>query len=430
MLGLPAALLLLSSCSQNNDKPVSDFEASQAMVLTRGLPTLDTKNSIAIVELDPESKNFGNIIQEMELSVEGRPFHHLYYSPAGRLYGTRLDEDCSLAEITLTRDLSGKPKLERMQCIDTHGQAVGEDIMWANSNGTQYMFVTFMGGTRLDKVDTGSVGVFDPNTNRLVKIIEARKSQIPEGAPYVEYPHGITAYKDRLIVSSTAHPRIKGNIGNSITVIDLNTLEPIENIVVESARPIGKPSAPVEMLFVRPEIAPNVKPFVLVNTELGYETWQIPYDEKTKTFGKPTVVYDGESNNTGFPLEFYATDKELFVTHAIPGVVKRYALNKLPKLIPSGPDLITGNGAHHLVFFTSKSGKKYIAVQNNLINRGNVKDNDPTDNDFFVKLNANTVTIHDFNSSDKVATIDFKKKYGLGVETIEGLFGPGYLHHH
>ena len=37
-------------------------EESQAMVLLRGLPSLDTSHSVAIVELDPESEDFGKII--------------------------------------------------------------------------------------------------------------------------------------------------------------------------------------------------------------------------------------------------------------------------------------------------------------------------------------------------------------------------------
>src|SRR5262249_5893674 len=66
-------------------------EASQALVLLRGLPTLGTKHSIAIVELNPEAKNFGTILQEVEVPDLTLPLHHLYYSPNGRLYSTCLD---------------------------------------------------------------------------------------------------------------------------------------------------------------------------------------------------------------------------------------------------------------------------------------------------------------------------------------------------
>src|SRR5262245_54814242 len=68
-----------------------NVEESQALVLLRGLPTLGTKHSIAIVELNPEAKNFGAILEELELPDLTLPPHHLYYSPNGRLYSTCLD---------------------------------------------------------------------------------------------------------------------------------------------------------------------------------------------------------------------------------------------------------------------------------------------------------------------------------------------------
>ena len=44
-----------------------DAEQSQAVVLLRGLPTLDTVHSIAIVEIDPEAENFGAILTEFDV---------------------------------------------------------------------------------------------------------------------------------------------------------------------------------------------------------------------------------------------------------------------------------------------------------------------------------------------------------------------------
>ena len=100
-------------------------EESQAMVLLRGLPTLDTRHSIAIVELDPESENFGKLLSEVEQPDMVHPFHHMYYSPNGRLYTTGLDPTCSLAEIGLARDATGTPMVTGFDCLDTAGQMVG-----------------------------------------------------------------------------------------------------------------------------------------------------------------------------------------------------------------------------------------------------------------------------------------------------------------
>src|SRR5437762_672791 len=120
-----------------------NVEESQALVLLRGLPTLGTAHSVAIVELNPDAANFGAILQEFELPNLTLPLHHLYYSPNGRLYATGLDPKCSLAEIGLSRDASGAAVIKGVKCLDTEGQQVGEDIVWHSVKGKEYMFVTF-----------------------------------------------------------------------------------------------------------------------------------------------------------------------------------------------------------------------------------------------------------------------------------------------
>jgi len=409
---------------------VRNIEESQALVLLSGLPTLNTKDSIAIIELDPESSNFGNLIYEYALPEFDAPLHHLYYSPNGRLYATGLGAQCSLAEISLVRDVSAAPTITDVDCIDTQGQQVGEDIMWHSVNEKLYMFVTFMGGTDVSQIDAGSIGVFDPQTNKVIKIIEARKSQIEAGAPYIMYPHGISAYGDRMVVTSTVHPNLADGIGNAITVIDLNTFEPIANIVTEDAKPVGFPSSPVEVLFVRPSIVEGVKPAVLVNTMFGFETWKIPYNDVDKSFGIPEKLYDGATQNTGVPLEFYGNENELFISHAIPGIVKRYDLKQLPNLVSSGADIKTELGAHHMIFYKSASGRKLIAVQNNLLNLGNAADNDPTDIDFIAKVNDHSLTIHDLATGERLGNINFKERFKKGIDNVEALFGSGFVHHH
>jgi hypothetical protein len=405
-------------------------EETQGLVLLRGLPTLGTSHSVAIVELDPEAGNFGEILHEHNYSGFELPLHHLYYSPQGRLYSTGQDPACSLAEVGLSRDASGAPVVNSVDCLDTQGQAVGEDIMWHTVGGTEYMFVTFMGGTGVDQADGGSIGVFDPSTNKVVKVIEARKSKVGKGKPYIMYAHGISAYEDRMVVSSTVHPDLATGVGNAITVIDLNTMTPIENIVTEDTKPVGFPSSPVEVLFVRPQISPEASPGVLVNTMFGFETWKIPYNPEDKSFGKPKKVYDGATEGTGVPLEFYGNETDLFISHAIPGVVKRYDLAKLPDLVSSGPDIKADLGAHHMIFYATRSGRDVIAVQNNLLNLGNAADNDPTDIDFIAKVNAHTITVHDLKTGERLASVDFKKRYKKGIDNVEALFGSGFVHHH
>ncbi|WP_286830024.1 MULTISPECIES: hypothetical protein [Kordiimonas] len=424
--------LALAGCSDQAEEaaPTRNMEEGHGVVLLSGLPTLGTKDSIAIIDLDPESETFGDLLYDYDLPEFNGPLHHLYYSPNGRLYATGLNTDCSLAEIGLARNAQGDPVINGVTCIDTQGQVIAEDIMWHTANGTEYMFVTFMGGTGLDQADGGSVGVFDAQTNAVVKVIEQRKSSVEEGEPFIMYPHGISAYGDRMVVASTVHPDLKTGVGNSIHVIDLNTMEPIENIVVEDSQPVGFPSSPVELMFVRPSIVPDVEPAVLVNTMFGFETWKVPYDAENKSFGAPEKLYDGASNGTGVPLEFYGNETELFISHAIPGIVKRYDLAKLPDLVSTGPDIKAELGAHHMVFYTTASGRKVMAVQNNLLNLGNAADNDPTDVDFIAKLNDHSLTVHDLATGERLGTINIKERYNKGIDNVEALFGSGFVHHH
>jgi hypothetical protein len=438
-----ALLLSLAACSGKQEGPGTqsrspessatarrNVEAGQGMVLLRGLPTLGTVHSVAIVELDPEAANFGALLQDFELPDLQAPLHHLYYSPTGRLYATGLDPKCSLAEVGLSRNAEGAAVIKGVTCLNTQGQQIGEDIIWHSVNGKEYMFVTFMGGTGLDQADCGSIGVFDPQSNAVIKIIEARKSKLAKGAPFLMYPHGMSAYQDRMVVSSTVHPDLKTGVGNAITVIDLSELKPIQNIVVEDAKPVGFPSSPVEVLFVRPSIVPGVAPAVLVNTMFGFETWKIPYNEAAKSFAAPAKAYDGVKAGTGVPLEFYGNATELFVSHGVPGIVKRYKLSSLPELVPSGADIKAEAGAHHMIFFTTAAGRKVIAIQNNLLNLGNKADNDPTDVDFIAKVNDHSITVHDLQSGERLAKLSFKDRYKKGVENVEALFGSGFVHHH
>jgi hypothetical protein len=141
-------------------------------------------------------------------------------------------------------------------------------------------------------------------------------------------------------------------------------------------------------------------------------------------------VYDGAKAGTGVPLEFYGNQTELFVSHALPGIVKRYKLSGLPELVSSGPDIKAEAGAHHMIFFTTASGRKVIAIQNNLLNLGNKADNDPTDVHFIAKVNDHSITVNDLESGKRLAKVNFKERYKKGVENIEALFGSGFVHHH
>ena len=59
----PPPVVADSASPEPASTPQRNIEESQAVVLLRGLPTLDTVHSVAIVEMDPEAENFGAILQ-------------------------------------------------------------------------------------------------------------------------------------------------------------------------------------------------------------------------------------------------------------------------------------------------------------------------------------------------------------------------------
>ena len=56
---------MLVACSGEQPAAPEDrnLEETQGIVLLRGLPTLDTGHGVAIVELDPEAENFGEMTE-------------------------------------------------------------------------------------------------------------------------------------------------------------------------------------------------------------------------------------------------------------------------------------------------------------------------------------------------------------------------------
>jgi len=150
-----------------------------------------------------------------------------------------------------------------VKCLDTGVNRSAKTSSGTAVGGKEYMFVTFMGGTGLDQADCGSVGVFDPQSNALIKIIQARKSVVPKGAPYIMYPHGLSAYQDRLVITSTVHPDLKTGVGDAITVIDLNTLEPIRTSSSQTRSRWAFPRRRSRSCLCDPSIVPGAAPAVL-----------------------------------------------------------------------------------------------------------------------------------------------------------------------
>jgi len=365
----------------------------------KGLP-----DGIAVIELDPEAPNFGHISSKLELGVGVLP-HHLYYNQnANKLYTTALGGNY-LYQIKTEKDKTGQPKLVDATPIDTGENTVGENLFFTNDG--RY-FMTFMGGAGGPR--DGSIGVFNANNNQLIKTIKAPIQANPN--QFIMYPHGISVNEEKglMMVTSTIHPDLTTGMGNTCTLLDLNTYEIKETYQVADSP--ADLSAPVEVLLLRGKFPQ----YALATTMLGGDIWIAPYNATTKKYDAFSKIFDGSTQGLGWTLEMYIDDNSrLYVSFADPGKVLVFDISNLPqlKLLKT---LTADKGAHHMVFFKTKKGKEVVAVQNNLLDIPN--------------LNSGTISVIEIQTGKTLGTIDLRNKYGILPESIEGTNGPSsYMHH-
>ncbi|MEG0926111.1 MULTISPECIES: hypothetical protein [Chryseobacterium] len=394
-------LILFTNC-QNDNHNVDQSHNSSFYIDYRSLNGLS--DGIAVIELDPEAPNFGNISSKLELGIGVLP-HHLYYNNnAKKLYTTALGGSY-LYEVKTGEDQNGLPKLINAKPIDTGENTVGENLFFTNDGR---FFMTFMGGAGGPK--DGSIGVFNANSNQLIKTIKAPIQDNPN--KFIMYPHGISINEDKglMMVTSTIHPDLTTGVGNTCTLLDLNTYEIKETYQVADSQ--TDMSAPVETLLLRGKFPQ----YALATTMLGGDIWIAPYNAATQKYDAFTKVFEGSTHGLGWTLEMYIDDtNKLYVSFADPGKVLVFDLSNLPQLTL----LKTFNadkGAHHMAFFKTRSGKEVVAVQNNLLNIPN--------------LNSGTINVIDINTGQNLGTVNLRTRYGILPESIEGTNGPSnYMHH-
>ncbi|MGU3373932.1 YncE family protein [Chryseobacterium sp. M5A1_1a] len=391
---------IFTSC--HNDNHTDHPHDSSFYIDYRSLNGLS--DGIAVIELDPEAPNFGNISSKLELGIGVLP-HHLYYNNnAKKLYSTALGGSY-LYEIKTEDDQNGQPKLISATPINTGENTVGENLFFTNDG--RY-FMTFMGGAGGPK--DGSIGVFNANNNQLIKTIKSPIQDNPN--KFIMYPHGISINEEKglMMVSSTIHPDLTTGTGNTCTLLDLNTYELKETYQVADS-PTDM-SAPVEVLLLRGKFPQ----FALATTMLGGDIWIAPYNATTKKYDAFTKIFDGSTQGVGWALEMYIDDtNKLYVSFADPGKVLVFDLSNLPQLTLL-KTFTADKGAHHMAFFKTKSGKEVVAVQNNLLNIPN--------------LNSGTINVIEISTGKNLGTVNLRTRYGILPESIEGTNGPSnYMHH-
>ena len=215
------------------------------------------REGIAIMEIDPESADFGKILMEIPLPSDLVAHHIFFNRDRTKAYVTALGK--SLLHVM---DLTRFPY--RLRAIDVPDCQVGEDLVVSEDNRT--WFLTCMGSS--------TVIMGDAVKDTPIKTIRTPKS----GTASVLYPHGIAIHNgiDRVLITSTVKPDMS-DAGDSVTVIEAST-----GTVLSTHRVSSKPakSAPVEVMF-----APNSNPPVVHITNMMEATlWVGTWDAASTSF--------------------------------------------------------------------------------------------------------------------------------------------------
>jgi DNA-binding beta-propeller fold protein YncE len=333
------------------------------------------REGIAIIDVDPTSKNFGKILNDIPLPNDLVAHHIFYNKDLSKAYITSLGNG-SLHVMDMTHVPYRPKKVDMPDC------KVGEDVVFSKDNLTWYM--TCMGSS--------NVIVGDAKTDKQIKVIAANDENA-----FIRYPHGITINDDidRIIVTSTVSPDLK-DPGETVTVIEASSGK-----VLSSHKLSDKPSpsgvSPVEAVFL-PGSNP---PVAYVNTMFGGEVWTGTWNEVNKDFHFQPV-FDFNAVKQGVPLEIYFNDENdrMYITTAKPGYLSIFDITdkQKPSLIKAIP---TAGGAHHVVITPDE---QYAIVQNSFINLPDMSDG--------------SITVVDLKKLEVKATIDTFKKQGLNPNCI------------
>lgn len=330
------------------------------------------REGIAVIDVDPQSPDFGKMVRDIELPAD-LVAHHIFYN-----------RDSSKAYITAL----GKGELRVMdvrnpdlpiKVIAVPDCKIGEDVVFSEDN--KRWFLTCMGSQNMivgDAVaDTVSGAVALPKP----------------------YPHGIAIHDgiDRVLVTSTVRASDLGDAGETITEVEASTGKVLGTYTV-SKKPSPAGEAPVEILFV-----PGSEPPVAYVTNMyGGSLWTASWNPGKKTFDT-AEAFDFATAESGVPLELYFNPKgdRLYVTTAKPGHLHIFDISggpANPKLMTSLP---TAEGAHHVAF---TKDFRYAFVQNALLNLPGLSDG--------------SITVVDLAKGEVIGSVDTLKEAGFNPNSI------------
>jgi DNA-binding beta-propeller fold protein YncE len=330
------------------------------------------REGIAIIDVDPASENFGNILLDIPLPPDLVNHHIFYNKDASKAYITALGKS-DLHVMDMTRYPYRIKKIGVPEC------QVGEDIVFSEDNKT--WFLTCMGSSK--------VIVGNAVTDETVKVI----------SPSRPYPHGIAVNEDidRMIITSSVRASDSGDPGETVTILEVSTGKELSSHKLSNKlSPSGV--APVEVLFV-----PGAKPpTAYVTNMFGGTIWAGTWDAAKKDFSF-TEAFDFNAVGSGIPLEMYFNEKgdRLYVTTASPGQFHIFDISTgllTPKLLKTLP---VGNGAHHVAF---SPDERLAFVQNNFLGLPGMDDG--------------SVTVIDLEKEKVVKSMDTLKNQGFNPNSI------------
>ncbi len=347
------------------------------------------REGIAIIDIDPASPRFNQIIKDAPLPPD-LVAHHIYFSrDKSKAYVTSLGRGA--IAVFDTGRLPENPEI-----ISVPDCKVAEDMVFT-ADGRRW-FLSCMGSS--------NVIMGDAATNRTLAVIAASEPKAGEPPrPFIKNPHGLTLNDslDLLVVTSTVDPADMQRAGETITLVEASTGKLLATQKV-SDKPSPSGEAPVETAFI-PKRTPQT---AYITNMRGGRLWTGVWREAEKRLDLGHA-FDFSTIGQGMPLEmeFNAAGDRLYVTTAKPGALNVFDISDTarPKLLASVP---AAEGAHHLVF--SPDGR-YAFVQNSLLNLPGLSDG--------------SVTVVDLKTMKPAGVVDVLKKAGFNPNCIVLLPGQG-----
>jgi len=332
------------------------------------------REGLAIIDVDPESPNFGRIISDIPVDPATVAHHIFYDRTMTKAYVTGLQQPA-----LQLLDLTQNPY--RLSTIETPPCKFAEDLIFDEANARWYL--TCMG--------SANVIVGDVATDEVIGEIELPGT----------YPHGLAVDTaiDRILVTSTITPDLTGP-DEFVSVVRASDLEPLGKIKMSDAESPSK-VAPVEVFFV-----PGAEPATAIVTNMfGHTLEALVWDADAQDFTRETI-FDFAAVGAHVPLEIYFNDDEkpdrMYVTTAMkPGHLHVFDIAggvTEPKLLQQ---IATGDGAHHVGFTRDF---KYAFVQNSFLNLPDMSDG--------------SVSVVDLEKGEVVAPMETLKNAGFNPNSL------------